>query len=200
MRFGALLVATATALTGCASTMSGLDAKSEFSCAAPDGVTCTSLSGVYANAIQNNLPSQNPHRNKAQNEAGDDPKSANRLAHGVPVPVITGKVPTSGDPVRSPVQVVRVWLAPWEDEFGDLHDQSYIYMVLNFGKWNIEHNRAVIKDRYRPTFKQVVQKAPEQSSEQKDAEVPRKAQPVNMQAPVPTNPDLFDENGEYIEK
>jgi hypothetical protein len=38
--------------------MSGLDGQGKFSCKAPDGIACASLAGVYANALQNNLPGQ----------------------------------------------------------------------------------------------------------------------------------------------
>ena len=44
-------------LSGCMS-MSGLSGSSSYACKAPDGVTCDSVSGTYANAVQNNLPSQ----------------------------------------------------------------------------------------------------------------------------------------------
>ena len=52
-----LQVIVAMALAGCSS-MSGLDAKDTFSCKAPDGVLCESMTGIYANAQQNNLPGQ----------------------------------------------------------------------------------------------------------------------------------------------
>ncbi len=44
-------------LAGCTS-ISGLTGSSSYACKAPDGVTCDSVSGTYANAVQNNLPSQ----------------------------------------------------------------------------------------------------------------------------------------------
>ncbi|MDE2430828.1 MAG: TraV family lipoprotein, partial [Burkholderiales bacterium] len=50
------IAASFTVLSGCS--FSGLDAKSSFSCKAPDGVLCESMTGVYANASLNNLPSQ----------------------------------------------------------------------------------------------------------------------------------------------
>jgi hypothetical protein len=42
--------------------MSGLSGSSDYACKAPDGVTCDSVSGTYANAIHNNLPSQRARR------------------------------------------------------------------------------------------------------------------------------------------
>lgn len=130
------------ALAGCTS-MSGLDSSSNFACKAPDGVTCTSLSGVYANVVANNFPNQ---------PAKEGEGVASKM--GAPAPRITGNPASSGDPIRSPQKVVRVWIAPWEDAEGDLHDQSFIYVVQRESEWMIEHNRRAITDRYRPTFAQ----------------------------------------------
>jgi conjugal transfer pilus assembly protein TraV len=57
---------------------------------------------------------------------------------------------------------LRLWIAPWEDSEGDLHDQSYVYVVADPGRWVIEHNRKRIVDRYRPTFLQPSQGNPAQ--------------------------------------
>ena len=54
-----LLVPLMLGLAGCAG-MTGLDGQGGFSCKAPDGISCASLSGIYANAVQNNLPGQRP--------------------------------------------------------------------------------------------------------------------------------------------
>ena len=53
------VVAGAMALAACTN-MSGLSGSSSYACKAPDGVICDSVSGTYANAVQNNLPSQKP--------------------------------------------------------------------------------------------------------------------------------------------
>ncbi len=56
----------------------------------------------------------------------------------------------SGTPVRSQSEVARIWIAPYLDTDDDLVDQSYTYVVLNQGKWQIEHNQQNIIDQYRP--------------------------------------------------
>jgi conjugal transfer pilus assembly protein TraV len=131
------IVPVMLALSGCAG-MTGLDGQGSFSCKAPDGISCASLSGVYANAVQNNLPGQ-----RAQGKAEKDK-----------VPEAKGRIDTaamrSGDPLRSAQQVRRVWLAPWEDEDEVLHDQSYFYLVVDPGRWQIEHSRRKATESYRP--------------------------------------------------
>ena len=131
-----LLAAT---LPAC-SNMSGLDASNQFACKAPDGILCESMSGIYANAQAKNLPGQ-------------------RVSHGPGRPSETGATVTSGvltrpiesgTPIRSAPRLLRVWFAPWEDSDGDLHDQSYVYLPVDTGRWLIEHNRRRIQDAYRP--------------------------------------------------
>lgn len=141
-------------LTGC-STLSGYDGSSSFSCKAPDGVSCSSLSGVYANATLNNLPGLQTNKDKSEKVSKEENSSegmtAQPTAPGGHQPDITGKPLNSGDPIYSPSKILRVWIAPWEDEDGDLHDQSYVYMLANYGRWMIEHNQRRIMDQYQPT-------------------------------------------------
>ena len=126
-------------LSGCASTMSGLDGEAKFACKAPEGVSCASLSGVYANAVADNLPGLRKD------------KPTPTVTQQTPPP-IQDRAPSSGEPIRTPPKMLRFWIAPWEDADGDLHDQSYVYVVADPGRWVIEHNQRRIIDRYRPTF------------------------------------------------
>lgn len=128
-------------LSGCAS-MSGLDAKSEFACKAPEGVLCESMSGIYANAQAHNLPGQ-----RATRGAPVEERAAPELSQAKGV--LTKPI-YSGTPIRSAPRVLRLWFAPWEDTDGDLHDQSYVYLPVDSGQWLIEHNRRRIQDTHRP--------------------------------------------------
>ena len=151
------LLPLALALTGCSSLMTGLDGQGGFSCKAPDGISCASLSGVYANAVQNNLPGQRPQT------------TASKSAYGGQVSArLTKNSLQAGDPLRSAQKVRRVWLAPWEDEDEILHDQSYFYMVVDAGRWQIEHSRRQATERYRPVMapKAFAPQAPEAGERQ----------------------------------
>ena len=136
MGAGALVIA----LSGC-SNMSGLDAKSDFACKAPDGIFCESMSGIYANAQAKNLPGQ---RVMVQGETVVELSPAKVSNSAMTKPI------SSGTPIRSAPRMLRVWFAPWEDSDGDLHDQSYVYLQVDAGQWLIEHNRRRIQDAYRP--------------------------------------------------
>lgn len=142
---------TVLLLSGC-SALSGLDSQSKFSCKAPDGISCSSLSGVYANAVEDNLPGLRQPAVKAQAEK---PRIDETLPAAFSItrasPSIVGQTPVSGEPIHTRPKILRIWLAPWEDADGDLHDQSYLYMVADYGRWMVEHNRQRIIDWYRPT-------------------------------------------------
>lgn len=132
----------ALGLAACGS-LSGLDAKDQFACKAPDGILCESMTGIYANAQAKNLPGQRVSHGATATEPADAPPAA--AGSGVLTKPIY-----SGTPIRTAPLVLRVWIAPWEDTDGDLHDQSYLYMPVDSGKWLIEHNRRRIQDAYRP--------------------------------------------------
>jgi conjugal transfer pilus assembly protein TraV len=37
--------------------------------------------------------------------------------------------------------VIRLWIAPWEDADGDLHEASLVHVVVDTGRWLIERVR-----------------------------------------------------------
>ncbi|MGA7950933.1 MAG: type IV conjugative transfer system lipoprotein TraV [Thiobacillaceae bacterium] len=163
MKQALTVIALAALLGGCGS-FSGLDGSSSFTCKAPDGVSCTSVSGVYANSAANNLPSStgtpvdkhdtpsqsdNPHTTDTADKAAK-PAAAKPLPSYGAIASLRQGAPTSGDPVLSPPRILRIWLSPWEDQDGDLRDQSYLYVMWNRGEWNIQHSRSNLMNQYAP--------------------------------------------------
>lgn len=168
------MAASILLLGGCASDLTGIGGSDKLACKAPDGVTCSSLSGVYANALADNLPGlQQKHGSESsynsflgmkmpgEKQSGAKPYGAVSQTSSTG---IVGRAPTSGAPIFTKPEVVRIWIAPWEDAEGDLHDQSFMYVVANDGRWNIEHNERQIMNRYMPTF--LKQPANQPSSQQ----------------------------------
>lgn len=148
----ALVGATAAALGGCASKLSGVGGTEAFACQAPIGAQCTSISGVFANA--------NARANQATRPVSDTlwpPVAPPSLPAGTvrpasvtpattPVEAFPGakpaiaQTPVTGPP-RSPARVVKLWIAPWEDADGDLHEASFVHVVIDTGRWLIERVR-----------------------------------------------------------
>lgn len=151
MRALALVLAAAAVFAGCSA--SGLDAKESFACKAPEGVTCLSVSGVYEASRRSALPGQQPSAPQGTRDhhpATNPPRAAPIDSTGRSMPGAHRAALSSGTPLRSAPRVLRIWLAPYEDSEGDLRDQSHIYVTVDEGRWQIEHTRRAIQDRFAP--------------------------------------------------
>lgn len=173
IRCSALITAAAVGLAGCS--FSGLDASNKFSCKAPDGVACASMTGVYANLQANNLPSQ---------QISHGASLATTTKTPAPGSAVLSRPLFSGSPIRSAPRELRLWFAPWEDADGDLYDQSYAYLVIDNGQWLIAHNQRRIRDLYRPAPGVAVRDAaaPSPTTPAPAGTVP----PLDSGAPAPT--------------
>ena len=188
--FIAVLIACAV-VSGCAS-MAGVGGTSEYSCKAPEGVKCDSVSGTYYNSVEYNLPSQSQvGRDTAQDEAGpmrmEVLAGKQKVASAVYVtpalaPLATGSgvalppAAYTSMPLRSPARVLRLWVKPWEDADGDLMDQLYVYVPVDNGRWLVDHTQRQIRDAYAPIKAPRTVQAPysnvERESTNVDARVP----------------------------
>lgn len=132
--FGSALTLALAALSGCASTLSGLDATASYGCKAPEGVSCISVSGIYANSSPGG---RQTHRQSVPDKSSPAIYGASSIA-GVQ-PAAPG---AASNAIRSNPRLLRVWIAPWEDSDGDLHEEAYVHLVVNTGRWLIEHVRS----------------------------------------------------------
>ena len=134
MRAGLMVIAISICIAGCSITGLG-DSSSKYDCKAPPGISCDSLSGVYANAVADNLPGS---KKKAKTKVGSNKRNA-----------VVGEAPQTGLPVLSEPKVLRVWVAPWEDNKKVLHDQTFLYAVADPGHWQVAHTTQKIENQYR---------------------------------------------------
>jgi conjugal transfer pilus assembly protein TraV len=133
--------------------MAGLDGKSEFACRAPDGVVCTSVSGVYANSVAGTLPAMwegTPQSAAHESATGTDSKHSADLPRPYRAIPPASAAPAAGTPLLSLPRVLRLWLAPWVDEDGDLHDQAYLYVMWHRGEWQLGHTEAGVRRQFAP--------------------------------------------------
>ena len=134
-------------LTGCMN-LSGLGGSSDYACKAPEGVTCDSVSGTYANAIQDNLPSQRGKgRRMGKAESERNAPTQATPSTSVPTPAAMAAI---ASPLRSSSRILRLWFKPWEDADRDLYDQGYVYVQIDAGQWLIDHAQRQIRDAYAP--------------------------------------------------
>ena len=132
------LLLVALALAGCASTLSGVGGVDGYACKAPEGAMCTSVSGIYANSAQS-MP--RPATPSAQKLPSNEP-----VAYGA-TPMAPGRAAAASNSLRSNPRVLRLWIAPWEDADGDLHEQALVHVAVDTGRWLIEHVRPATGSR-----------------------------------------------------
>ena len=107
-------------LPGCASVM-GIG-KSEYACpGGAEGVRCLSARQIYQ--ATNATDTVQPTKNGGKVTSG---------ATKVTVPRIDQPVP-----IRTQAKVMRIWMAPWEDDDGDLHADGYLYTEIEERRWNL---------------------------------------------------------------
>ena len=141
-RFALLLATIATIATvssGCTSTLSGVGGKGNYACKAPAGTMCTSVSGVYANSIHGPPPASALPKPAQKYVKG--PTSAPPCATGASAPPAIPVLSTPASAIRSPPRVLRLWIAPWEDADGDLHEAAVVNVLVDTGRWLIERVR-----------------------------------------------------------
>ncbi len=132
-------------LTACASNLSGLDGSDTHSCPYSEGVTCKPMSQVYEESTQG-LASTAPattEQARALDTAQADPVAAPRPRTGFASVTEAGQVP-----LRTRPSVMRVWVAPWEDADGDLHEAAWIALRVDDGHWNIDHLRERLREGF----------------------------------------------------
>lgn len=145
------VLASASLLGGCASTLTGYSSESEHSCPNNQarGVPCTPVSDVYRQAMAGQLPGQlgpKVEGSPVAVPAAAQPSGAANVSSAAMRPAMS-----SGMPVRTAPRVLRIWFAPWKDELDVLHDQRHSYLTLDTGRWLIEHNQQRLIRDFAPT-------------------------------------------------
>jgi len=145
--FALTLISLPLLLSGCASP--------KYACGVPDGIGCKPLSDVHRMAKDGTLKMRSAPNNreeekpKKQSAKSDLHKLAGRPstitktddnAAVIPVKKSTPEVVTvtPGAPILIPPRTMRVWVARWPDEDGTLHDETYLYLKLDNGRWVVE--------------------------------------------------------------
>lgn len=130
------ILAAAAAVSGCAP---------KYACNAPEGIPCMSIGEVYKKSIGGTLPVTRPAGQGSAAPAGKPNETV--VAPTTPAPYPIPLAP--GTPIRRDPAVLMVWFTPWVDSDGDFHDQSYLYMVTDPGRWLLHENRGMLEEPHR---------------------------------------------------
>ncbi|MFO1431252.1 MAG: type IV conjugative transfer system lipoprotein TraV [Candidatus Competibacteraceae bacterium] len=151
------LIIVAPITVGCSLLPVGED---EFSCPRDQyGVHCLSARQVYqATQTTDRLSNDDGKRAASQKQEPPAATSVGRWpGDGDPMPVTTehtpavaatvtvpaqilpASVPRTGEPLplRTPAQVMRIWIAPWEDAAGNLHAPGAVFTDIEPRRWQI---------------------------------------------------------------
>ena len=147
-------VSAAIMLSGCGSLTGFSNAKTDFACADLfGGPSCRNISQVH----EENNPTTPVALAASEEEdfiqpffesnQSKDSEEVTTVSTDVSVEQVqTGAIERTSDfvtivparPWRKPETVLRVWLAPFHDKLGDLHDQRYLYVRLENGGWTTD--------------------------------------------------------------
>lgn len=140
-------------LSGCGSLTGFSNAKTDFACAdLSGGPSFRNISQVYE---ENNpttpvvlaaseedfvQPFFEPNQTKSNPEVKAEPAEVSVERTQTSAVERTSDFVTivPARPWRKPETVLRVWLAPFHDKLGDLHDQRYLYVRLENGGWTTD--------------------------------------------------------------
>lgn len=143
-------------MTGCSSLGVG---NSDYACPGmPNGVQCMSTRDVYEATENGKIP--RPIKAGVNPDTGDVDDSSRSQRDSVVDNYVTPRLPDQPIPVRTPAQVMRIWVAPWEDDNGDLMTTGYVYTEIEPRKWVI------------------AEQAPESAPTLKPLEVPKGKRPI----------------------
>ncbi|KGH12687.1 hypothetical protein P608_10075 [Comamonas thiooxydans] len=139
-----ILPAVAVLLSGCSMMNIGAE---DYGCPGlPNGVQCMSARDVYVATNNGQVPAPMVRGREAEqheaemvhktgvgksNESGVKQASPNDVVDNYVAP----RLPDRPVPIRTPAQVMRIWVAPWEDSNGDLNTTGYIYTEIEPRRW-----------------------------------------------------------------
>ncbi|MBL8470869.1 MAG: TraV family lipoprotein [Rhodocyclaceae bacterium] len=146
LRSATTAIAAAVVATACGS-ITGLDnASSSTSCPMIGGTPCIPMAEAYRRSVD---PDGAPPPASSEDKEAKEGKRASLVAYPRRTSD-TAPPPAAGTPLHSPAVELRIWFAPWEDRDGALHDQQYVYVVVDPGRWLVDAYRAKTAEQFRP--------------------------------------------------
>jgi len=125
----------------------------------PNGVTCMSSRDVFNASNSGEKPVQRTSLNTDNDDDSRDKddreetsnqirqvRSINNKTDPVLDTFVTTRIPDRPIPIRTPAQVMRIWIASWEDTTsGALMAPGYVYTEVEPRKWVIGKTESAVK-------------------------------------------------------
>ena len=124
-------------VSGCASL-----GEQEYGCSGiPEGKRCMSTRDVYRNTHDGNaLLSTEVSSEKKEQIKPEKTEVTERIATSGDAVIdtfVTPRLPDRPVPIRTPAQVMRIWVSTWEDQNGSLIAPGYVYTEIEPRRWVI---------------------------------------------------------------
>ena len=119
-------------LSGCASSFNTKSA--DFGCSGmPDGVKCLSVKDVYSATESSDFVNGEVAERWRNNQS-----NGNNARQVAPQNQGNTVIPAADKPLplRTPAKVMRMWIAPYEDQ-GDLYAGQYVFSEIQGRKWSV---------------------------------------------------------------
>lgn len=155
-----LVLSSLAVLPGCS--VLGDMKPAKFTCGLPNGVGCKPVSDVYKLSTAGRLKDSKAATSANSttgggitfatsttdaddvlgiggNKASSHPATL-RASARVPAGGNSGVLETvaPGNPILTRPRQIRIWVDRWEDKDGDLHDETYLYLRLDSGRWLLQ--------------------------------------------------------------
>jgi len=130
-----LAVAIPYIVSGCSALNVG---ESEYACSDVDeGLPCASVQDVYQ--LTNNDDYKEKIKDYSVNGKAslDVPKKDNMSKDVSFIPKVVPKPAYMTVPVRTPAEIMRIYIAPWESKAGDLNVPGFIYTEIEPRRWQL---------------------------------------------------------------
>lgn len=147
-------LAVVTTLSGCASALSV--GSPEYGCSGlPEGVQCMSARDVYAATDDGQVPApmvkgDDKSKKTTKKDKQTSEKIENTGRDSVVDTYVAPNLPDKPVPIRTPAQVMRIWVAPWEDTNGDLITTGYVYTEIEPRRWVIGESQMLKSPTLKP--------------------------------------------------
>lgn len=108
-------------------------------CAGNTPRQATDRQSTQRTGVIDDLQAQQPKGNRSEQaaEVGHDEQVADAPSANPATPAAQPDPSPTQLPSRAPAQIMRIWIAPWEDAAGNLHGASHVFTEITPRRWQM---------------------------------------------------------------
>jgi hypothetical protein len=108
-------------------------------CAGHPARQATDGQSTQPTGVLDDLQAQQPKKKRGEQKAAviQDEQVADTKSDNAAAPVEQPDPSPAQLPSRAPAQIMRIWIAPWEDAAGNLHGASHVFTEITPRRWQM---------------------------------------------------------------